>query len=109
MTSVGVSHPRPDGLAKGSGETVFAFDYEESGMLHGRLLRSPVPAGCIVRVDTKKAQAMPGVRAVVTAKDVPAVLAGWVLRDTPMFASKLVRYVGEPIAGVAADTLDQAL
>jgi CO/xanthine dehydrogenase Mo-binding subunit len=109
MTSVGVSHPRPDGLAKASGETVFAFDYEESGMLHGRLLRSPVPAGRIVRVDTKKAQAMPGVRAVVTAKDVPAVLAGWVLRDTPMFASKVVRYVGEPIAGVAADTLDQAL
>ena len=61
-----------------------------------------------MRLDTSRARAMPGVRAVVTASDVPSVLAGWIIRDTPMFASKVVRYIGEPIAAVAADTLDEA-
>jgi CO/xanthine dehydrogenase Mo-binding subunit len=108
MTSVGQSIPRSDGMAKAGGETIYSIDYEEAGTLFGKILRSPVGAGRIVRLDTGRARAMPGVRAVVTASDVPPVLAGWIIRDTPMFASKAVRYIGEPIAAVAADTLDEA-
>lgn len=108
MSFVGTSVPRTDGMAKAAGETIYSIDYEEAGTLFGKILRSPVAAGRIVRVDTTRARAMPGVRAIVTAADVPPVLAGWVIRDTPMFASTMVRYIGEPIAAVAADTLDQA-
>ena len=107
MTSVGQSIPRSDGMAKAGGETIYSIDYEEAGTLFGKILRSPVAAGRIMRLDTSRARAMPGVRAVVTASDVPSVLAGWIIRDTPMFASKVVRYIGEPIAAVAADTLDE--
>jgi CO/xanthine dehydrogenase Mo-binding subunit len=109
MSVVGASIPRSDGMAKAAGEVVFSIDYEEAGTLVGKILRAPVAAGRIVRLDVSRARAMPGVRAVVTAGDVPPVLAGWIIRDTPMFASTVVRYIGEPIAAVAADTLDQAL
>ena len=51
---------------------------------------------------------MPGVRAVLTSADVPDTLAGWSIRDTPLFARDVVRYIGEPVAAVAADTLSQA-
>lgn len=108
MGYIGVDHPRQDGYAKAAGETVFVFDYEEPGTLYGKIVRSKVPSGRLVRIDASKARAMPGVRAVVTAADVPDVLAGWIVRDTPMFARDVVRYVGEPIAAVAADTLDEA-
>lgn len=108
MGYIGVNHPRQDGYAKAAGETLFAFDYEEPGTLYGKIVRSKVPSGHLVRVDISKALTMPGVRAIVTATDVPDILAGWIIRDTPMFARDVVRYVGEPIAAVAADTLDQA-
>jgi CO/xanthine dehydrogenase Mo-binding subunit len=108
MSFVGANVPRSDGMAKAAGETIYSVDYEEPGTLFGKILRSPVAAGTIVRLDTTRARAMPGVRAIVTAADVPPVLAGWIIRDTPMFASAVVRYIGEPIAAVAADTLDQA-
>lgn len=108
MKTVDGDYARPDALGKTKGETIFCADYAEPGMLHGVILRAPVAAGRIVGLDLSKARAMPGVRAVVSAADVPPVLAGWIVRDTPMFASELVRYIGEPIAAVAADTLDQA-
>jgi CO/xanthine dehydrogenase Mo-binding subunit len=108
MKSVGVSIPRSDGPAKASGETIFSVDYQEAGTLFGKILRAPVAAGRIVRLDISRARAMPGVRAVITAADVPPMLGGWIIRDTPMFASDVVRYIGEPIAAVAADTLDEA-
>jgi CO/xanthine dehydrogenase Mo-binding subunit len=102
------AYVRPDVFGKVEGQTVYCADYSEPGMLHGAMLRSPLAAGRIVRLDLTKARAMPGVRAVVSAADVPAVLGGWIIRDTPMFASEVVRYIGEPVAAVAADTLDQA-
>ena len=108
MSFVGANVPRSDGMAKAAGQTIYSVDYEEPGTLFGKILRSPVGAGTIVRLDTTRARAMPGIRAIVTAADVPPVLAGWIIRDTPMFASSVVRYIGEPIAAVAADTLDQA-
>ena len=108
MTVIGTSVARADGPAKARGEVVYAFDYEEAGAIHGALLRSPSAAGRIVRLDTSTAAVMPGVRAVITAGDVPDCLAGWTIRDTPLFARDVVRYIGEPIAAVAADMLDEA-
>jgi CO/xanthine dehydrogenase Mo-binding subunit len=108
MSAIGASVARADGPAKVRGETIYTFDYDEPGSIRGALLRSPSAAGRIVRLDPSKANAMPGVRAVITAADVPNTLAGWSMRDTPLFARDAVRYVGEPIAAVAADTLDQA-
>ena len=77
-------------------------------MLHGALLRSPVAAGRIVRIDTAAAAAMPGVRAILTAADVPVVTAGVLIADQPVLARDVVRYAGEPLAAVAADTPAQA-
>lgn len=107
-TVVGRSIPRSDAVVKVRGEAVYAVDYGEPGMLYAALLRSPLPAGTIRRLDTSLARAMPGVHLVVTAAEAPGALAGLVIRDQPLFAADRVRYEGEPIAAVVADTLEQA-
>ncbi len=108
MSAIGAPFQRSDGRAKARGEVLYAYDHEEAGTLHGALRRSPVAAGRIVALDVSKAVAMPGVRAVLTAADVPDTLAGWSIRDTPLFARDVVRYIGEPVAAVAADTPAEA-
>ncbi len=100
---------RLDGEAKVRGSMRFGFDYEEAGMLHGAVLRSPSPAARIVRIDVAAAAALPGVRAIVTARDVPETVAGVLVADQPLLARDVVRYAGEPLAAVAADTLRQAV
>ena len=108
MTSpIGRSVRRLDGIAKVTGEAVFGIDYEEPRLLHGRILRSRVPSGRIVRLDTAQAAAMPGVRAVITAADAPG-RTGWVVMDQTLLADGVVRFVGEAVAAVAADTIAQA-
>jgi CO/xanthine dehydrogenase Mo-binding subunit len=104
---IGASVRRSDGEDKVRGAAVYGMDHVEPGMLHARLLRSPLPAGRIVRLDTTRAATMPGVRAVVTAADAPH-LSGWVVKDQRLVAADEVRYVGEPVAAVAADTVEQA-
>jgi CO/xanthine dehydrogenase Mo-binding subunit len=108
MSAIGKSFPRPDGPGKVTGKTLFAFDLVLPGMLFGRIARAPIAAGRLRKLDTARARAMPGVRAVLTAQDVPAALAGCCLRDTELFARQEIRYVGEPVAAVAADTAEQA-
>lgn len=108
MSLLGTRTPRTDGLAKARGEAVYGVDYEEPGMLWGALIRSPVPAGNLLSVDPSRAAQMPGVVAVVTSADAPDTRAGWVLREQRLFATGVVRYEGEPIAAVAAETLEQA-
>ena len=108
MSVIGEALPRTDGLAKVTGEAIYTVDYSETGMLHGCLLRSPIVSGRIKHIDISKAAAMPGVRAVVTAKEAPKGLAGMIILDQPLFASDTIRYEGEPVAAVAADTLHQA-
>jgi CO/xanthine dehydrogenase Mo-binding subunit len=108
VTSViGKDVRRSDGKAKVTGAAVYAIDHEEPRLLHAKLLRSPIAAGRIVRLDTSRAEAMPGVRAIVTGADAPR-LAGFLMRDMPLLAQDVVRYVGEPVAAVAADTVAQA-
>ena len=76
---VGESVERTDGVAKVTGEAIYGVDYVEPGCCYAKLLRSPVPAGRIAKLDVSPALAMPGVRAVYAAADAPDHLAGWVL------------------------------
>src|ERR687883_581058 len=80
-------------------------------MLHGKILRSTYAHARIVRIDTGAAAALPGVAAIVTGRDAPG-LFGSRMKDTPILAQDTVRYVGEPVAAVAAedeDTAEEAL
>ncbi|HVC13563.1 MAG TPA: xanthine dehydrogenase subunit D [Acidimicrobiales bacterium] len=101
---VGDSATRPDGAQKTRGEFAFSSDLWMDAMLWGKTLRSPHVAARILSIDTEPALAVPGVRAVVTAADVPGrPTFGLEVADQPVFASDTVRYHGEPIAAVAAD------
>jgi len=100
---------RPDALAKLSGNPGYLTDFAVPGMLQGAVLRSPHPHARIVSLDVSRARAMPGVRTVVTEADLPAgLLCGIRVKDQPVLARGVVRYVGEPVVAVAADTLEQA-
>lgn len=101
--------PRPDAEDKLTGNPGYLSDRLDAGQLHAAILGSPVPHARIVALDTRTASAMPGVRAVVTAADIPGV-THYGLRhvDRPVFCSDKVRCVADPIAAVAADTLEQA-
>ena len=105
---IGESTTRTDGEAKVRGEAIYGVDYAEAGMLHAKLLRSPLPAGRILLLDTAEAERLPGVHGIFTARDAPADLAGAVVRDQRLFAVDVVRYEGEPIAAVVAETPGQA-
>ena len=104
---VGKSVPRKDGPVKATGRAEYTVDIVLPGMLCGKVLRSPYPHAKILRVDASKAERLPGVKAVVTAKDSLKIKHGFV--ETPRYpadqypiAVERVRYVGEEIAGVAA-------
>jgi CO/xanthine dehydrogenase Mo-binding subunit len=99
--------PRRDARDKLLGRTRYTMDRYLPGMLHAALLRANVPAGRIVRLDVGKAARISGVRAIVTAVDAPGKI-GIGIADHPLFAREFIRYDGEPIAAVAADTLAQA-
>ena len=107
-SAIGVNVRRADGEDKVRGRATYGLDYGEPGMLHCKLLRAPVAAARILAVRTERAVALPGVHAIVTAADVPAVTSGWVLKDQPVFARDQVCYIGEPVAAVAADSERQA-
>jgi xanthine dehydrogenase D subunit len=101
---IGESAPRPDGIPKAQGRFAYSADLWAEGMLWGHTLRSPHPSARIVSVDIAPALRIPGVEAVLTAADVPGrPTYGLEHHDTPVFASDVVRYQGEPIACVAAD------
>lgn len=101
---IGDSSLRPDGVAKVLGDFAFSSDLSAEGCLWGATLRSPHPHARIVRLDVSPAWKIAGVEAVITAADVPGVPTyGLISQDQPVFAADVVRYVGEPIAAVAAD------
>ena len=101
---LGASALRPDGVAKVSGTFSFSSDMWAENMLWGATLRSPHPYARIISIDTTPALLISGVSAVLTAKDVPGKATyGLISADQPVFASEFVRYMGEPVAVVAAD------
>src|SRR5438477_11033636 len=103
MTSlIGASVARSDGESKVRGEAVYGVDYGSLGMLHAKLLRSPIPAGWTRKLDVSAGRGLPGARAVVTRSDAPVARGGAVVRDQPLFAGSVVRSEGEPIAAALA-------
>ncbi len=101
---IGRSPLRPDGIAKVDGSFQFSSDLHAEGAAWGATLRSPHPHARIVSIDVSKAWKIDGVEAVITAADVPGKATyGLIAHDQPVFASDVVRYVGEPVAAVAAD------
>ncbi|MFT5977826.1 MAG: CO/xanthine dehydrogenase Mo-binding subunit [Ilumatobacter sp.] len=102
--ALGTSPTRPDGIAKVQGTFEFSSDISADGCLFGATLRSPHPHARIVSIDLSAAWKIDGVEAIVTAEDVPGQLTyGLISQDQPVFASEVVRYVGEPVAALAAD------
>ena len=100
---------REDAAGKVSGQTRYAADLSRPGMLSGQVLRSPYPHARILRVDVSRAKELPGVRAVLSGADIPAeVRVGRNMRDMPVLARDKVRFVGEKVAAVAADTQEIA-
>ncbi|MGD9315510.1 MAG: 2Fe-2S iron-sulfur cluster-binding protein, partial [Anaerolineae bacterium] len=106
---IGHSFPRPDAVDKVTGAAKFTDDYRFPGMLHGATLRAGTPHARIVSIDTSKASALPGVHAVLTHKDVPGRNRhGLVFHDWPVLCDDKVRYQGDAVAIVAADTAEIA-
>ena len=111
---IGKPLPRIDGKVKVTGTAVYADDLVLPGMLHGKLLRSPYAHARIINIDTSKAEKLPGVRAVITGKDFPGIVIGFMKQyaDRPPIAVDKVRHYGEAVAAVAAvdeDTAEEAL
>ncbi len=105
-----VSH-RPDAIAKVTGKAIYSDDIQFEGMLHARVKRAMIPAGILTEVDISDAIALPGVQAVLTAKDVSnAKTHGLFIKDWPVMVDigEQIRYVGDAIAIVAADTREIA-
>ncbi len=101
---VGDSSARPDGIIKTQGTFAFSSDLPIEGAVWGATLRSPHPYARVVSIDVTPAWRVQGVEAVITAEDVPGKATyGLIVADQPVFARDFVRYVGEPIAAVAAD------
>ena len=106
---VGDSPLRPDGTPKVTGEFAYASDLFVEGMLWGATARSPYPRARVRGLDLTAARAVRGVRAVLTAADVPGELHyGLEHADQPVLADGEVRYHGEPVAVVAADDPETA-
>lgn len=108
LTVIGTPAPRVDGVAKVTGQTTYGADVLIDGMLWCKFVRSSVPHARLARVDATKARQMPGVHAVITAQDIPDILWGRMMMDMPVLARGKVRFIGEPIAAVAAEDPDQA-
>jgi carbon-monoxide dehydrogenase large subunit len=107
LESVGRSPVRLDAWEKVTGRTVYVVDLKLRGMLYAKVLRSPLPHARIACVDAEKAKTLVGVTAVVTGRDFPS-LFGATIQDQHFLAIEKVRFVGDPVAAVAAIDLDTA-
>src|SRR5262245_43321660 len=102
--SVNRAVPRIEGADKVSGNMRYAADLPFPNALAAKILRSPLPHAKILRIDTSKAARLTGVRGIITGADVGHVMVGLRMKDMPLLATDRVRFVGEPVAAVAADT-----
>ena len=73
---IGTRQPRLDGVFKATGRSEFTDDVILPGMLHGKIVRSPIPSGKVLNIDTSKAEKLPGVKAVITHKDTGCLMLG---------------------------------
>ncbi len=105
---VGHAPLRVDGLEKVTGAALYTGDLKFPRMLHAHVVRSPHAHAIVRSVNVEKAKAVPGVRAVVTGRDFP-LHTGIYLKDQTIFAIDRVRFVGDPVAAVAAETPEAAM
>ena len=109
--TVGHSHLRPDAVEKVNGEAIYTDDLVFDGMLYAKTRRAMIPHGFLTKLDISKAKELPGVVAILTAKDIPAERThGLVIYDWPVMVGvgERVRYVGDALAIVAAETQEIA-
>jgi CO/xanthine dehydrogenase Mo-binding subunit len=110
LSIVGKSAARVDAYDKVRGKLQYGADIDYPGALHGKVLRSPHPHALIKKIDTEKAKSLPGVVAVLTAKDVPGRNGfGAIIPDQPVLCGDKVRYIGDGIAMAAAISEDIAI
>jgi CO/xanthine dehydrogenase Mo-binding subunit len=106
MEKMGQSMPRLEARAKVTGRTEYAHNFALPGMLHGKILRSPISRGRIKRIDVEKARTCEGIEAVYTGEDVRSLIPhpfhGPAFHDQPVLALDEVRHHGEPVAVVLA-------
>src|SRR5688572_29419476 len=105
VKGVGLSIPRADGADKVTGHVQYVADLKPKGLLHAKLLRSPHAHAKIKKIDVSGAKALPGVRAVITAADIPQLKKKAPTRAHAVLAIDRVVFVGQPVAAVAADEL----
>ncbi|HIF81939.1 MAG TPA: hypothetical protein EYQ05_15555 [Gammaproteobacteria bacterium] len=108
MTGIGSKMIRRDARVRATGEVKFTEDFIVPGKLHTVLVRSPLASARIVNIDTAAAEEMEGVVCVLTSKDVTDRCYGNYLQDQQILASGVVRFVGDPVAMVAATSLPAA-
>src|SRR5262249_40366131 len=106
--SIGQAAGHVEGPAKVTGRARYSADIAMPGMLWGRVLRSPYPHARIVSIDLAAARGVTGVQAVLSGADLPEVRIGRFLRDIPVLARDRVRFIGEKVVAVAAETPDAA-
>src|ERR1044071_1506434 len=103
VRGVGLSIPRPDGPEKVTGRVQYVADIKPKGLLHAKLLRSPHAHARSVGIAVSRARALPGVRAVLTAADIPELKRKAPTRAHAVLAIDRVVFAGQPVAAVAAD------
>lgn len=106
---IGSSHPRPDAYGKVTGNTRFLTDLSVQGMAHAAPVFSSIPFGKILSIDTSEAEQKEGFIGFITATDIPGEnQVGIIVEDQPLLAENLVRYVGDTIGLVVAESADAA-
>ncbi|HEX2226425.1 MAG TPA: xanthine dehydrogenase family protein molybdopterin-binding subunit [Candidatus Binatia bacterium] len=101
---VGKPTPRVEGELKVTGKALYSGDLGLPNTLWGKCLRSPIPYGRIRKIDYQRALKVPGVEAIITGEDVRGLRIGRCIYDTPVMADGVVRFIGEKVAAVAAQT-----
>lgn len=100
---------RVDGLDKASGKSIYTDDVRLPNMAYAKVLRSPYPHAKIVSIDTSEAEQVEGVIRVVTAEDVSSYgTFGRHVKDIPVLANGVVRFIGDRVAAVVAETEEAA-
>ncbi len=107
LTVVGKPVTRVDAEEKITGQAIYGYDLVLPNMLYGKTLFSTKAHARIKKIDTAKAKKLPGVVAVVTGEDAPWT-HGEAVKDKPFLAQGKVRFIGEPVAAVAAENEDIA-
>ncbi|MBI4186124.1 MAG: xanthine dehydrogenase family protein molybdopterin-binding subunit [Chloroflexi bacterium] len=112
LSVVGKGVARVDALEKVTGQAKYVMDLKLPNMLHCKVKRSSLAHARLLKVDTSRAERLPGVKAVATAADTPNIRFGFYVKDETMFAYDKVRFIGEPVAAVAAideETAEEAI